>query len=206
MHIMSCLQDLRAHRLGPFDVINHILDGNSKAFGDYRDKFYMEDNENLDKILTAIANSHKGREKLAQWLQTPTGQKIITDIVSDEMDKVTESERLPGLAVITPDFVKNWKVEHHHQQAPFLLAIIRAAAQTDRAAKENKQKTPDTDCVALQRYHEAARLPALKPVAWVPVADWTLPVVLWILTPNHQRNPPLWSFRVLHLRSLKYEF
>ncbi|KAJ2936190.1 hypothetical protein H1R20_g903, partial [Candolleomyces eurysporus] len=65
MHIMSCLQDLRAHRLGPFNVINHILDGNSKAFGDYQDKFYTEDNENLDKILMAIANSHKGRKKLA---------------------------------------------------------------------------------------------------------------------------------------------
>ncbi|KAJ2936191.1 hypothetical protein H1R20_g904, partial [Candolleomyces eurysporus] len=67
------------------------------------------------------------------------------------MDKVTKSERLPGLAVITPDFVKNWKVEHHHQQAPFLLAIICAVAQTDRAVKENKRKTPDTLCNVIMK-------------------------------------------------------
>lgn len=58
------------------------------------------------------------------------------------MDVVKEAEKLPGLAEITPDFIKAWKVFAHQENAPVLSQILLAAAESASAKEKNKKKTP----------------------------------------------------------------
>ena len=53
------------------------------------------------------------------------------------------SRRLPGIAAITPEFVKNWTISPHRELAPCLLQILSTAAQTTDVKEKNKIKKPD---------------------------------------------------------------
>ncbi|RXW21865.1 hypothetical protein EST38_g3984, partial [Candolleomyces aberdarensis] len=164
--IKSTLQTLRVQaRIGPFNIVCRILEDDTPLYSSYRKKFYGPDNDTLDHLLTTIANCRQGRVKLSAWLKS-SGRSLITNIVGEEMDEVTKAEIMPGLATITPQYVKTWTLESHKAHAPFTIAILTAAAQTERAARENKLKKPDEVCrvivkqLAYQRSGRALRLQA----------------------------------------------
>ncbi|EDR03150.1 uncharacterized protein LACBIDRAFT_307660 [Laccaria bicolor S238N-H82] len=72
----------------------------------------------------------------------PHALEIICEKVSEEMDQVQKSEKLPGLDAITPEFIKAWSVAGHKDQAPYLSQILLAAAEMASAKEKNKKKSP----------------------------------------------------------------
>jgi hypothetical protein len=52
-------------------------------------------------------------------------------------------EIVPGIAVVTPDFIENWSLDEEVDHSPFLTRIWTAAAQTERAKLHNKIKRPE---------------------------------------------------------------
>ena len=61
-------------------------------------------------ILNAFSINVLGKQKLRKWMQQSQGLGIFCDIINDEMDTVKGVEKLPGLAAITPKFIKSWSV------------------------------------------------------------------------------------------------
>jgi len=59
------------------------------------------------------------------------------------MNAVQKAELLPGIAAITPEFIRKWTISSHKELAPCLLRILFAAGQTSAAKEKNKKKKPD---------------------------------------------------------------
>ena len=59
---------------------------------------------------------------------------------------VQKAELLPGIAAITPKFIKNWTISPHRELAPSLLNVLSTAAWTTIAKEKNKIKEPDMVC------------------------------------------------------------
>ncbi|KAH6904369.1 hypothetical protein BKA70DRAFT_1507774 [Coprinopsis sp. MPI-PUGE-AT-0042] len=132
--ILAALKNLRmSDRIGPFGIVDRILSDETCIYEDYRTRFFQESNDSLTKILDLVAQNVHGSRKLRAWLQSELGSSLVADIVSDEMDAVTASECIQGLADITPDDISSCELTDHITRAPFLTNILVAAAQTERA-------------------------------------------------------------------------
>ena len=79
-------------------------------------------------------------------MQQSQGLGIFCDIINDEMDTVKGVEKLPGLAAITPEFIKSWSVSGCKELAPTLTQILLSAAETRSAKEKNKIKSPVAVC------------------------------------------------------------
>ena len=80
-------------------------------------------------------------------MQQSQGLGIFCDIINDEMNTVKGVEKLPGLAAITPEFIKSWSVPGCRELAPTLLTqILLSAAETRLAKEKNKIKSPVAVC------------------------------------------------------------
>ncbi|KAJ7937723.1 hypothetical protein B0H13DRAFT_1698652 [Mycena leptocephala] len=73
----------------------------------------------------------------------PHLEEIACKTVADEMETRRCNSILPGIAVVTPDFIENWSLDEDINYTPFLTSILTAASQTERAKKQNKLKKPD---------------------------------------------------------------
>ncbi|KAJ7900785.1 hypothetical protein B0H13DRAFT_2252169 [Mycena leptocephala] len=73
----------------------------------------------------------------------PHLEEFACETVADEMETRRRNSTLPGIAVVTPDFIENWSLDEDTNDTPFLTSILTAAAQTERAKKQNKLKKPD---------------------------------------------------------------
>ena len=104
------------------------------------------------------------------------------DVITQEINKIQKAELLPGIAAITPEFIKNWTISPHQELAPCLLRVLSTVAQTTDAKEKNKIKKPDMvrrpffSCVtcislnngiALQHFTEAAQLSTLIQLTWL---------------------------------------
>ena len=98
---------LRAGHLSPFDLVLKVLDDRNARYSSYRAEFYRKDSQKLFTILDAISINGLGRKKLRRWMQQSQGLGIFCDIINDEMNTVKGVEKLPGLAAITPEFIKS---------------------------------------------------------------------------------------------------
>ncbi|KAJ7882756.1 hypothetical protein B0H14DRAFT_2565150 [Mycena olivaceomarginata] len=59
------------------------------------------------------------------------------------LDTIMADQIVPGIAVVTPDFIENWSLDEEVDHSPFLTRILTAAAQTERAKLHNKIKRPE---------------------------------------------------------------
>ena len=141
--IQDTLALLRGCRLSPFDLILEILDEDKDEFSGHRKEFYKEGNEKLFKILDAIVSSGHGRSKLRTWIRRPAAVDLFSDVITQEMNIVQNTDLLPGIAAITPEFIKKWTISPHRELAPCLLRVLSTAAQTADAKEKNKIKKPD---------------------------------------------------------------
>jgi hypothetical protein len=144
--VQDTLAILRGHRLSPFDLVLEILDKEKPEYSCHRTELYKEGNEKLTKILNAILSSGPGRSKLRNWIRRPVTVDLFCDVITQEMNNVQKAELLPGIAAITPEFIKNWTVFPHQELAPCLLRVLSTAAQTTTAKEKNKIKEPDMVC------------------------------------------------------------
>ncbi len=147
--ILDVLALLRRHRLSPFDLVLEILGQSHPQYSSYKTEFYKEGNEKLSRILDVIILSKSGKKKLRTWVRQPTTLDLFCDVVTEEMNAIQKAELLPGIAAITPEFIRNWTVSSHQAIAPCILHILLAAAQTSTAKEKNKKKKPDV----VSRYH-----------------------------------------------------
>jgi hypothetical protein len=147
MSLLERVQDalalLRGCRLSPFDLVLEILDKDKPEYSYHRTEFYKEGNEKLSKILDAIVSSGPGKSKLRTWMRRPVAVDLFGDVITQEINNVQKVELLPGIAAITPEFIKNWTISPHRELAPCLLHILSTVAQTTDAKEKNKIKKPD---------------------------------------------------------------
>ena len=141
--VQDALALLRGCRLSPFDLVLEILDEDKPEYSYHRTEFYKEGNEKLSKILDAIASSGPGRSKLQTSLRRPATVELFGNVITQEINKVQKAELLPGIAAITPEFIKNWSISPHQELALCLLHVLSTAAQTADAKEKNKVKKPD---------------------------------------------------------------
>jgi hypothetical protein len=116
--VHDILDLLRGCRLSPFNLVLEILDEDKPEYSYYRTEFYKEGNEKLSKILDAIVSSNPGRSKLRTWMRRPVAVDLFGDVITQEITKVQKAELLPGIAAITPEFIKNWTISPHRELAP----------------------------------------------------------------------------------------
>jgi hypothetical protein len=132
--IQDTLALLRGCHLSPFDLVLEILGEDKSEFSCHRPDFYKEGNEKLSKIFDAIVSSGLGRSKLRTWMRRPVAVDLFRDVITQEMNNVL----LPGIAAITPEFLKNRTISPHRELALCLLHVISSAAQTTDAKEKNK--------------------------------------------------------------------
>ncbi|KAF8426475.1 hypothetical protein L210DRAFT_985698 [Boletus edulis BED1] len=94
----------------------------------------------------------RGRTQLFTWMEPRTTARV-TRKVSDEMDGIKDALRVK-ITDITPDFLANWDTASTVgaatlERAPVLTQVLRSAAQTERASRENTAK----DCTAIGIFH-----------------------------------------------------
>jgi hypothetical protein len=70
----------------------------------------------------------------------PHALKVICRVMSDEMDEVQETEKLPGLDAITSEFIKAWRISGHQEKAPCLFEILLSASETAKRVVGRKHK------------------------------------------------------------------
>ncbi|KAH9018497.1 hypothetical protein EDB85DRAFT_1873683 [Lactarius pseudohatsudake] len=97
----------------------------------------------------------------------PHALEHVCGVIDKEMNLVKETDLLPGIAAITPDFIKSWTVSSTCDKAPFLTGILLRAAETSLAKEKNKIKRPDAMCdiivrqLSYQRSNRVLGFPAL---------------------------------------------
>ncbi|KAI9437299.1 hypothetical protein H4582DRAFT_2058293 [Lactarius indigo] len=133
---------LREGNLSPFDLILEILNDCKPEYAGYRVELYKDSNRKLPWILDSIHAVDSGRAKLWSWME-PYALEHVCGVIDKEMDLVNKMDLLPGLAAITPDFIKSWMVSGTLNKAPFLMGILLRAAETSLAKEKNKIKHPD---------------------------------------------------------------
>lgn len=92
--------------------------------------------------LHAVAS---GRAKLRSWMR-PHALELVCSVIDEEMDPVNKTNVLPGLAAITPGFIKSWTswtIANTYDRAPYLTEILLRAAETSLTKEKNKRKQPD---------------------------------------------------------------
>jgi hypothetical protein len=99
-------------------------------------------------ILDVILANSTGKRKLRTWIRQSAAVDLVCDVITEEMNVVQKAERLPGVAAITPEFIKTWSVSTHRELIPCLSRILFAAAQTSIAEEKNKKKHPDMVCLS----------------------------------------------------------
>ena len=122
--VQDTLALLRSCCLSPFDLVLKILDEDKPEYSSYQTEFYKEGNEKLSKILDAVLSSDLGRSKLQTWMQQPVTVDLFCNVITQEMNNVQKAELLPGIAAITPKFIKNWTISPHRELAPSLLMFF----------------------------------------------------------------------------------
>ncbi|KAJ6592212.1 hypothetical protein DFH09DRAFT_906761 [Mycena vulgaris] len=73
------------------------------------------------------------------------------DTVREQMKTRREGAILPGVGVVTPEFIEQWSIEEEVDTTPFLTRILETAAQTQRAAEHNKIKHLQKMCRVVTR-------------------------------------------------------
>ena len=198
--VQDTLAILRGRRLSPFDLILEILDEDKPEYSYHRTEFYKEGNEKLTKILDAILSSGLGKIKLRTWMRQPATTDLFCNVITQEMNNVQKAELLPGIAAITPEFIKNWSIFPRRELAPCLLHILSTAAQTAVAKEKNKIKEPDMVCspdfsscvlsnfllfkIDLQCFAEAAELSTLIQFTWFCYSLRPIPMGYGMRTSN----------------------
>ncbi|KAF6759188.1 hypothetical protein DFP72DRAFT_1064151 [Ephemerocybe angulata] len=138
--------------ISPFDLIITLLDESLPQYKPYRTHLYeRNENDKLSTIFTMISQSPSGKLKLGDWLRSPAGVKVIGNTIGREMDELQPAYTLKGLKDITPEYIQDREEDNFDEDAPFMMSLLRAAAQTERQAKENKKKSPDRLCNSMMR-------------------------------------------------------
>jgi hypothetical protein len=140
--IHGLLAELRRDRISPIDILIQVLDPDDISYDRYRGNLYRDNSTKLMELLQTIFADHNGRRKLLDCMR-PHLEEFACETVADEMETRRRNSTLPGIAVVTPDFIENWSLDEDTNDTPFLTSILTAASQTERAKKQNKLKKPD---------------------------------------------------------------
>ncbi|KAK0234888.1 hypothetical protein EDD85DRAFT_966989 [Armillaria nabsnona] len=135
----------------PFDLFLHTLDPTQETTAGYRQKIY-KDPRKLYAILDAIRSDPDGCDKLDSWL-LPHAITVVIKSVSREMDTVVKILR-GTITQFTPQFFESWSLKSaiavpSETVTPTLLKILRSAACTEKARKDNKKKESETACFCI---------------------------------------------------------
>src|SRR5438445_11000025 len=104
LSLLQCIQDalalLHGFWLSPFDLILEILDKNKPQYSYHRMEFYKDGNEKLERILNAILASNSGKRRLQMWIQQSATIDLLSNVITEEMNKVQKAELMPRIAAI----------------------------------------------------------------------------------------------------------
>ncbi|KAI0042500.1 hypothetical protein FA95DRAFT_1525335, partial [Auriscalpium vulgare] len=117
----------------------------SDATHRYASQFYHSGD--MTSILDLWSRSDEGRAELDAWVLS-RAPNVVRSVVSDEMDVVSKKLQLK-LADATHEQLLSFRIDTHispvlDEHAPVMLSILKRGLQSDRAARENTFKSPDT--------------------------------------------------------------
>lgn len=140
------LQTLRDGRYCVFDLMNEVLDPQSKHHR-RRVGLYQRSASKIIAMLDHIMLDPCGASILLEWFK-PHAIKEVCGMVSNEMALAqTKLSLSGGIGGISPQFIANWSHENilgiTAQETPTLVSILHAGAQTKRGAEKNTKKTPN---------------------------------------------------------------
>jgi hypothetical protein len=141
--VSEALSWLSGAGVSPFELLLHLLDEGNDMYRPYRAELFKETNKRLFAILDLISGSKDGRKKLQEWLKSPAGTAVVGKAIHDEMDGLREEHHLKGVADISPEYIMDQQPATFADNAPFMISLLRAAAQSERQAAINTKKSPE---------------------------------------------------------------
>jgi hypothetical protein len=147
-HVQDALHVLRKCRMGPVDLLMHVLDEGFPDNSRYRNAL-LDENGKLRDLLNLVKGTYEGRKRLEDWIRGP-GSELVERVVEEEMDSVKRS-LTTNLVDITPQYIDCWTLEGTvgsiaKTKALFLTGILMSAGQTRTAQEKNKLKRADAVC------------------------------------------------------------
>ncbi|KAN0082660.1 hypothetical protein V8E55_008455 [Tylopilus felleus] len=133
--------------------LHKVLDPAQKEFATHRDRIYTCTKDQplgkLALLLDCLYEDPRGKARILAWME-PRALQSIARKVYNEMDDVKHI--LSGtINTILPEFLLTWDINSTvgkiiEERAPVLSEILKSAAQSDRASRENNVKDVSTTC------------------------------------------------------------
>ena len=147
---MSCkLDDFHSSPRSLHKVLR--VDSAQKEFATHRDRIYTCTKDQplgkLALLLDCLYEDPRGKAQILAWME-PRALQSIARKVYNEMDDVKHI--LSGtINTILPEFLLTWDINSTvgkiiEERAPVLSEILKSAAQSDRASRENNVKDVST--------------------------------------------------------------
>ncbi|KAF5368876.1 hypothetical protein D9758_002994 [Tetrapyrgos nigripes] len=129
-------------QMTPTDFTLSTISSNDD-FSDFRNKFYVS--HAIESFLNVVESDKRGQEKLKEWMKY-RAVKQVAELVSEEMEGLKGYMKM-GMEEITSEFLEGFRIsditKKFEEASPTLRCILKAACQTERAARENTIKTPE---------------------------------------------------------------
>ncbi|KJA14830.1 hypothetical protein HYPSUDRAFT_415703 [Hypholoma sublateritium FD-334 SS-4] len=122
---------LREEGLDPFDLFLMVFDPQQPKLNVYQAEILDDSNPKLFMILDRIIAHSDGRAKVSQWLKR-SGLSFVHDIVSQEMEEVQRTAKLPGPVCVDAGSIKTC-ISGYPALVPWTTEVLSAAAEASLA-------------------------------------------------------------------------
>ncbi|KAK6969487.1 hypothetical protein R3P38DRAFT_2670762 [Favolaschia claudopus] len=150
--LQAVIDILRSINLSPMDFITSVLvhRGKDNPLAPNIDGFYR--GTGLEQLLNVVLYDKRGSRRLFSWFQPHSNARLIHDI-HGEMDSLSEVF-LQKTKDVTPEAMMEFNFEEDITEicrdlTPKLRFILRTAAQTKRAEKENTTKDIEPQLISM---------------------------------------------------------
>ncbi|KAF8132995.1 hypothetical protein EV363DRAFT_1583268 [Boletus edulis] len=151
--IQRAIHVLQDGRLSLFTAFLRVLDPMQEDFATYRGHIYAcskdQPHGKLAQLLDCLFQDSRSKAQLLAWME-PHALRLVARKVYNEMDDVKHI--LSGtIDTISPELLLTWDINSMvgkimEERAPVLSEILKSAAQSDRASRENSVKDISTTC------------------------------------------------------------
>lgn len=141
----SVLKILRDGRMSPIDLMLEILDPSNAKYDWYRTGLFHTSPEKVRNMLDLMMQHDRGSTVITDWLRPQVAEWACKEVYR-EMDAAKDALLLSGgVGDLTPEYLETWSQSNilgtASAEAPILLSILHAGAQTQKAREKNTKKT-----------------------------------------------------------------
>jgi hypothetical protein len=128
--ITSVLSYLSSVDISPIELLLFVFDADNESdvVHSYKSGLLRDTNNKLETFLDLVMLQKKGTLKLRQWME-PYLRETMHALVLAEMKLLDRKHKLSGTISFTPQFITDFQVPNHAQDAPELFALLSLVAQ-----------------------------------------------------------------------------